>query len=184
MTSSPRAAAQLAELIAAAQPARGFTVVGIGGPGASGKTTLARALDGIVSAQIVSTDAFWNGSLFDLPRLRTDVLDVLLTGQVASYEAWDWAARRADGRREVRPEGVVVIEGVCALHQMFRDDEDVRVWVTAPQDVRLARGVARDGEAMRSTWLDVWMPNEDAYVERDDPLGCAHLVVDGTQPFT
>jgi cytidylate kinase len=66
---------------------------------------------------------------------------------------------------------------------MFRTDLDVRVWVDAPAAVRLERGVARDGEASRSTWTDVWMPNEDAYVERDDPISCAHLVVDGTRPF-
>ncbi len=54
----------------------------------------------------------------------------------------------------------------------------MRVWVDAPYEIRLARGVARDGEAARVTWVDVWMPSEDRYVERDDPVSCAHLVVD------
>ena len=85
--------------------------------------------------------------------------------------------------RSVDPTGVVVVEGVCALHSMFRDDMAVRVWIDAPYEVRLERGVARDGEASRSTWVDVWMPNEAAYVERDDPVSCAHLVVDGTAPY-
>ena len=44
---------------------------------------------------------------------------------------------------------------------------------------RLARGVARDGEAARATWVERWMPMEDRYVERDDPVACADLVVDG-----
>ena len=79
------------------------------------------------------------------------------------------------------PEGIVVIEGVCALHRTLRDAYAVRVWVDAPADVRLARGVARDGEAARATWLDVWMPSENRYVERDDPVGCAQLVVDGSR---
>jgi hypothetical protein len=39
--------------------------------------------------------------------------------------------------------------------------------------------VARDGEAARSTWVERWMPMEDRYVERDDPVACADLVVDG-----
>jgi len=84
--------------------------------------------------------------------------------------------------REVRPEGVVVIEGVCALHRRFRDAYDLKVWVDAPREVRLARGVARDGEAARSTWEDVWMPMEDAYVERDDPVSAADLIIDGAAP--
>ena len=82
--------------------------------------------------------------------------------------------------RTVAPEGIVVVEGVCALHRMFRDDYDVRVWVEAPYETRLARGVARDGEAARRTWVERWMPMEDRYVERDDPVSCADVVVDGT----
>jgi hypothetical protein len=63
---------------------------------------------------------------------------------------------------------------------MFRDDYDLRVWVEAPFETRLARGVARDGETARATWLEVWMPMEDRYVERDDPVSAAELVVDGS----
>jgi uridine kinase len=69
---------------------------------------------------------------------------------------------------------------VCALHRRLRDAYHVRVWVDAPRDVRLARGVERDGEEARRTWEDVWMPSEERYVERDDPVSCAHLVVDGS----
>ena len=104
--------------------------------------------------------------------------------QVATFEEWDWHAQVMRSGRTVEPTGVVVVEGVCALHQMFRDDMAVRIWIDAPYDVRLERGVARDGEASRATWVDVWMPNEAAYVERDDPVACAHLVVDGTEPYT
>jgi len=64
---------------------------------------------------------------------------------------------------------------------MLRNAYAVRIWVDAPSGVRLARAVARDGEASRATWVDVWMPTEDRYVERDDPAACAHLVVDGGQ---
>ena len=73
----------------------------------------------------------------------------------------------------------MIVEGVCALHRKLRDAYAVRVWVEASYDVRLARAIARDGEAARQTWVDVWMPSEDRYVERDDPVGCADLVVSG-----
>ena len=76
-----------------------------------------------------------------------------------------------------------MIEGVCALHRELRDAYAVRIWVDAPEDVRLERGVARDGEAARATWVEVWMPSEARYVARDRPLECAHLVVDGTAPL-
>ncbi len=138
----------------------------------------------IVDAQIVATDEFWNGTMFDLDRLRRSVLDPLLTGETVVFDGWDWAAKVSRPGRTLNPTGVIIVEGVCALHQMFRDDLSVRVWVDTPADVRLARGVARDGESSRSTWLDVWMPNEAAYIDGDDPVSCAHLVIDGSRPFT
>jgi len=164
------------DLIDAAPVDRGFTFVGIGGRGGAGKSTLAARIPG---AQVVSTDEFWDGAGFDLDRLRDEVFDALVAGREARFASWDWSARRPAGLRTVGPEGIVVVEGVCALHRMFRDDYDVRVWVEAPYDVRLARGVARDGEDARSTWIEHWMPREDQYVERDDPVACADVVVDG-----
>jgi uridine kinase len=172
------------DLINAVEPARAIRLVGIGGPGGSGKSTLAAALaERRHDVQIVPTDSFWNGSQFDLPRLRVQVLDRLLTGETATYDEWDWANKRLNGVRRVEPVGVVVIEGVCALHEMFRHDLDVRVWIDTPDDVRLARGVARDGESMRSTWTEVWMPAEAAYMARDNPTACAHLRLNGTLPY-
>lgn len=169
--------APVLELIDAASPRHGFAFVGIGGRGGAGKSTLAAL---IPSAQIVSTDEFWDGEGFDLSRLRADVFDPLVAGREARYTSWDWAAGHLRGERSVAPAGIVVVEGVCALHCMFRGDYDVRVWVEAPYAVRLARGVARDGEDARSTWVERWMPMEDRYVERDDPISCADIVVRGT----
>ena len=175
---------EIGERIQHARAATPLVLVGIGGHGGSGKSTLAAHIAEVLDdVQVVATDSFWNGAGFDLDRLRTDVVDVLLAGEVATYDEWDWHAQVLRPGRTVEPTGVVIVEGVCALHQMFRDDLAVRIWIDAPYDVRLQRGIARDGEASRTTWVDVWMPNEAAYVERDDPVGCAHLVVDGTAPY-
>ncbi len=168
----------LLDLIAVASEDGGFVLVGIGGHGAAGKTTLARM---IPDAQLVSTDEFWDGEGFDIERLSREVVTPLSRGRIARFASYDWSARRPRGSRTVEPSGIVVVEGVCALHRALREAYAVRAWVDAPYDVRLARGVARDGEAARATWVDVWMPSEDRYVERDDPVSCAHLVVDNPE---
>ncbi len=49
----------------------------------------------------------------------------------------------------------------------------------APYDLRLARGVERDGEAMRDTWLKFWIPQEDRYVEDQRPHERADCLVLG-----
>jgi uridine kinase len=162
------------DLIAAAQRGDELTLVGIGGHGAAGKTTLARMVSG---AEIVSTDEFWDGEGFDLDRLDREVVRPLVRGEAATFASYDWTARVLRGSRTVEPTGVVIVEGVCALHRKLRAAYAVRIWVQASYDVRLARAVARDGEKARRTWIDVWMPSEDRYVERDDPVACADLVV-------
>jgi len=156
---------------------RELVLVGIGGHGGAGKTTLARAIPG---AAVVGTDEFWDGSSFELSRLRREVLDPLVRGRAARFASFDWAVREARGERVVEPAGIVVVEGVCALHRMFRDDYQLRVWVEAPRELRLARGIERDGEGARSTWEEIWMPNEDRYVATDDPVSVADLIVDGS----
>jgi uridine kinase len=154
----------------------GLVLVGIGGRGGAGKTTLARL---VPDGTVISTDEFWDGTGFDIDRLRREVVEPLAAGREALFASWDWAAGEPRGTRRVAPEGVVVVEGVCALHRTLRDAYVVRVWVEAPYETRLARGVERDGEEARRTWVEVWMPSEDRYVEADDPVACAHVVVDG-----
>ena len=169
---------RVAALTSARPAGRAFVLVGIGGHGGAGKSTLARAIAG---AQVVGTDEFWDGSEFDLSRLRSEVLEPILRGAPAEYRAFSWELQKPLTQpRVVRPEGVVVVEGVCALHVLFRDAYDLRVWVDAPRELRLARGIARDGEAAREVWEKQWMPSEDRYVERDDPISAADMIVDGS----
>ena len=52
------------------------------------------------------------------------------------------------------------------------------VWVEAPRDVRLARGLARDGEGMREHWLS-WRLEEDSMFDRERTEARADLAVDG-----
>lgn len=169
---------RVAVLLPECQAGRGFVLVGIGGRGGSGKTTLAHV---IPEAQVVSTDEFWDGAEFELSRLRAEVIEPLLRVETAEYRAFDWKTQRLfETARVVRPRGVIVVEGVCALHVLFREAYDLRIWVDAPREVRLARGIARDGEGSRHVWETQWMPSEDRYVQRDDPVSAAHLIVDGS----
>ena len=126
-------------------------------------------------------DEFWDGTGFDLGRLRAEVFEPILQAEPAEYHAYSWQLRRPLAKvRVVLPRGVIVVEGVCALHRLFREAYDLRIWVEAPRELRLARGVARDGEESRTVWETRWMPGEDRYVERDDPISAADLIVDGS----
>jgi cytidylate kinase len=52
-----------------------------------------------------------------------------------------------------------------------------RVWVEAPAEQRLARGVARDGETHRERWVD-WMEREDRFFALDPIAARADIRVD------
>jgi hypothetical protein len=54
----------------------------------------------------------------------------------------------------------------------------VRVWVEAPDDVRLQRGLARDGEAMRPQWL-AWMRAEADHFAAEATRDRADVLIDG-----
>lgn len=170
-------------------------LVGIDGPGGSGKSTIARALERLAPDDIivVGMDDFYLpspdrsrtagegafGAAFDWRRVLVQVLKPLRTGAAARFQRYDWGTDRLAEWRDVPLGGIVVVEGVYSTRSELAQMYDFRIWVTAPPEMRLARGLERDGEDARSLWVDEWMPEEDRYVNQDRPHERAHLVVDG-----
>lgn len=125
----------------------GRAVVGITGPVGSGKSTLA----GRLSACVVSTDDYLPDydktpeHLRDLPeqsdlsRLLED-LRALRAGGRAMVPRWCFQEHRRIGERAVEVTGgLIVVEGLHALHEAHAGAVDVRVYVDAPAAVRWAR---------------------------------------------
>ncbi|MXZ78521.1 MAG: uridine kinase [Acidimicrobiia bacterium] len=167
--------------------------VGIDGPGASGKSTLAAGLvEALSDAVLVEGDDFYRleldsnrseveiAGLFDLQRLGSQVLIPHSQGREHQYQRYDWETGSLGDWATGASGAPLIVEGVYSTHQMLRDFYDLRIWVTAPRAVRLARGIERDGEEARSKWVDVWMPAEDRYVAEQAPQDHAHLVLDGS----
>lgn len=179
-----------------AQIATGMGVVGrigIDGPGASGKSTLAVGLaEALPRAVLIEGDDFYRpesdagrsdtevGGLLDLPRLASQVLIPHSQGEEIRYQRFNWDTGVL-GSWISRPGGTpLIVDGVYSTHEALRDFYDLRIWVTAPRAVRLARGIERDGEEARSMWVDVWMPAEDCYIADQAPQDYAHLLLDGS----
>ncbi len=161
---------------------RGTRWVGIDGKGASGKTTLAAAVAAALpQSVVVHVDDFARRSVetWERDRFLLQVLEPLRAGRVARYERWDWDADASAGWAEV-PVGVpVVVEGVSSTDVRLGVPWDVTLWVEAPYELRLARALARDGEAMREHWVERWMPAEDAYEAAQHPQERVDAVVTG-----
>ncbi|MBM7515127.1 uridine kinase family protein [Nocardioides nitrophenolicus] len=151
----------------------------VDGLAGSGKTTLARGIADLApEAVVLGTDEMlegWRG----LPGLGASVealLRPLAEGRPGRWRRWDWYADAWDGTVVVRPGPLLVLEGVGSAAARYASLVTLTVWVEADLDVRLARWLARDGEAMRPHW-DAWLADEEALHARERTRERADLVV-------
>ncbi|HET6878114.1 MAG TPA: AAA family ATPase [Jatrophihabitans sp.] len=176
----------IARAAALPPPARdGVAFIGVDGFGASGKSTFARRLAAqLPGSRIVHIDDFAAPGVpeWDWSRFREQVLVPLLAGRKAHYLRWDWHRDEAVGWREIPPGRTVVVEGVSSTRRETGAPWALTVWVDAPAEVRLARIRQRDGERLLPTWLNRWIPEENAWAAHAKPLDHVDLVVSGTEP--
>ena len=176
----------VARRLLAAHPARGvLRVLAVDGPAGSGKTTAADRMAGeLGGAPVVHLDDLYEGWSGLRPslwrRVREQVLEPLAAGQPARYQRYDWAAGRFTEWVPVPVTEVLVLEGVGAAARALEPWLCQRMWVESPPDVRLQRGIARDGEQLRPQWLR-WAVDEQAHFAEDGTRDRADLRVDGTR---
>lgn len=165
-------------------------LVVVDGPAGSGKTTAADRLAQSFAAygfpaEVVHMDdlyAGWSGLAEDVwDRLSRQVLEPLAAGRPGRYQVYDWHAGRFDRWVDVPVPGVLVVEGVGSAASPVDPWASLRLWVEAPDDLRLTRGIARDGEALREEWVR-WADREAGHFAADGTRDRADLLVDGTAP--
>jgi uridine kinase len=153
----------------------------IDGPSGSGKTTLADEVAALTGAPVVHMDNLYEG-WGGLPRI-TGQLDRLLRplsrGRPGSYRRWDWYADRWAEVVVVPPVPLLVLEGVGAGSRSHAGLVTVLAWVEAPPDLRLRRGLSRDGVELDER-LRAWAAAEQEHFARDHTRERADVVVDGT----
>ena len=178
----------LAELVRAIEPRERLTkIVAIDGLGGSGKSELAKQLAAaLADAAVLHTDDFARPNVrgWDWERMKAQVLAPLSRDEPGRYRRYDWKTDRLAEWHEVPVGGTLVVEGVSSLRNELGKYWDLAIWVTAPYDLRLRRGIQRDGDAMRSQWTDVWMPEEQQYFEAQRPDTRADVIVDGSRPYS
>lgn len=130
-------------------------VVGVTGPVAAGKSTLARALVARMGGVVVSTDHYLPdyevtaehlrdlSESSDLARLARD-LEELRAGRATRIPQWSFESHARVGELLLEPSELIVVEGLHALHELPRAHVDIGVFVEAPRAARWARAVARE----------------------------------------
>jgi cytidylate kinase len=139
----------------------GRRFVCIDGPAGSGKSTLAASL----GAPVVHLDDLyegWSGIEAGLRSAQT-MLNALAAGEAAGYRRYDWLRDEYAEWVQVPEAELLVVEG-CGAGSLEADA--LLVWIEAPPEECLRRGLARDGESMRDHWLR-WQKTEAELFARD-----------------
>jgi uridine kinase len=176
--------AELAERVRAAPPRLGATrLVCVDGPAGSGKTTFAARLAAALGpgTAVLHMDDVYAGWTLDgaVARLTAGVLEPLAAGRAGSYHRYDWGAERFDDDlTEVPVPEVLVVEGCGSSPRALDGWTTLRIWVEAPPQLRLARGLARDGDHLAEHWHR-WQRVEAAEFAREDTRARADLRIDG-----
>jgi len=177
----------IAEAIKRIEPQGRLTkIVAIDGYGGSGKSELAdRLACKLGETTVVRTDDFARPNVvgWEWDRLRAQVLEPLTSDSPGRYPRYDWDSDRPAEWHEIPVGGTLIVEGVSSMRDELGRYWDYAIWLDCPHELRLQRGIERDGEAMRSKWTDVWIPEEDAYFNAQRPDKKADLVIDSSSPY-
>ena len=153
-------------------------LVAIDGGSGSGKTTLASLLADKLNINVFHMDDFYLrpsqrteerlseiGGFTDYERFKSEVLDKIIEGRPFSYRRYDC---KTDSFKEVgvTPQKINVVEGSYSQHPYYGDIWQLRIFLTAPIDLRLERIRKRSGDALFESFVGDWIPREDAYFSK------------------
>ena len=156
-------------------------LVCLDGPAGSGKTTLAAAIADRAAGRVVHVvhmdDLYpgWRG-LAEVLDLVSRLLDPLASGGTGHFRRYDWETDTLAEWHQVRPGGLLVLEGVGSGCRRWASLTTTLAWVVAPRETRRRRGLDRDGADHADLWRR-WAVEEDALFAREKTRSRADIRV-------
>ncbi|MGI5936089.1 MAG: uridine kinase family protein [Oscillospiraceae bacterium] len=166
-------------------------IVGIDGDCCSGKTTLAARLSQVLDCNIFHADDFFlrpaqrtearlkePGGNLDRERLLAQILEPLRAGKAVTFQPFSCATMSLLPSVTMPKKCLNVVEGAYSLHPDLWNMYDLRVFLTAPREIRLERLRRRESDKI-DTFLNLWIPLEDEYFRVFDIESRVDIVLSG-----
>jgi cytidylate kinase len=120
----------------------------------------------------------WTGLATAEERVREWLLTPLADRREAVYHRYDWEVGAFAEPHTVPPADVLILEGVGSGCVRHAEQTTLLVWVEAGQELRLQRGLERDGAALEGHWRR-WLVEERRFHDHDRTRSRADVLVDG-----
>ena len=170
-----------------------YYLIAIDGRSAAGKTTLTSYLQDLMPGfSVINGDDYfepiehpitWGG--YNEERFYQDVIKPLSQTQTTiNFRPYDW-----DSQSDTKSQTININKGLFidrCYSFSFDLNYDLKVWVEAPRDLTLNRGISRSSmpkERAEKVWRELWKPLEDEYIKETNPKDMADIVIDGTQSY-
>ncbi len=166
----------------------GRIVIAVDGFGGSGKSTFAEKMSEYMpNIGRVCIDHFYQPispegeNEFHWERFEKEVIDRLKNGEEICYAPYDWKEKKFHDEIFIEKDQSVIIEGVYVSQEKYREVYDAIIWISTPDQMRLERGIKRDGEVVRAMWENVWLPYTQKYMNEHRPDEAADIIIDGAE---
>jgi len=148
------------------KPAAKPSITLVDGRSGAGKTVFATALATERGATLISIDnAYpgWDGLDAGSWLIYRGVIEAIAEGRPAGYRRFDWETYTFAQWSEVPVDKPLIIEGCGAIRQESVLLATESIWLEAPEEVRVARALARDGESYAPLWKR-WALQEERFL--------------------
>lgn len=147
--------------------------VAVDGECASGKTFFAEMMSEKYGFSVVHTDDFFNPGFehcfpprvdgnIDYQRIFNQVL--LQNGDFIEYDVFDCGLQRFEGKRRIKTDGVVLIEGTYSMHPVLFQKYSLTLFFETSREKQEKR-IADRGESVAENLNNIWIPASKRYFD-------------------
>lgn len=163
-------------------------IIAIDGRCASGKSTLAKALQEIFSCNLFHMDDYFlpiekrskqrlsqPGGNVDYERFMKEILLPIKKGKPILYQPYDCQSQTLSSPISVAQTSLTIIEGSYAHHPYFKDAYAIRICMTCDEKLQKER-LQQRSPSLYQRFLEEWIPMEEQYFQAFEIYDKADIV--------